>query len=200
MASSALVLARSSHGSKDAGWRWRTRWVKSCARSIASATSADCAWSWASCWASTSVRCSARLRTSQVARRGVKGWETGSATIGRSRPALAAGWDALGLADAADIGRDATIASRVPVRLDLLKELDGGVAPGVPALQEIRLIGIEDTPPIVATVLRHGPCWHLQIPLDGPTAAAHLRGDGRRAPALAVQGPHRVIACLPASS
>jgi hypothetical protein len=39
-------------------------------------------------------------------------------------PALAAGWDALGLADAADIGRDAAIASRVPVRSDLLKELD----------------------------------------------------------------------------
>src|SRR5262249_58454144 len=57
-------------------------------------------------------------------------------------PALAAGWDALGLADAADIGRDAAIAARVPARLDLLQELDGGVAPGVPALQEIRLIGL----------------------------------------------------------
>ena len=36
--------------------------VKSCARSIASATSADCAWSWVSCWASASVRL---RRTSQ---------------------------------------------------------------------------------------------------------------------------------------
>ena len=61
--------------------------------------------------------------------------------------ALAAGWDALGLADAADIGRDAAIAPGVPTRLDLLKELDGGVAPGVPALQEIYLIGIDDTRP-----------------------------------------------------
>ncbi len=61
-----------------------------------------------------------------------------------------------------------------------------------------RFIGIEDTPPIVATVLLHGPRRHLQIPLDGATAAAHLRGDGRRAPALAVQGPHLVIARLPA--
>ena len=51
------------------------------------------------------------------------------------------GVDALGLADAADIGRDAAIAPGVPTRLDLLKELDGGVAPGVPALQEIYLIG-----------------------------------------------------------
>ncbi len=84
-----------------------------------------------------------------------------------------------------------------PLRLDLLQELDGGVAPGVPALQEIRLIGIEDTPPIVAPVLRHGPRRHLQRPLDGAPAAAHLRSEGRRAPALAMQGPHRVIARLP---
>ena len=70
--------------------------------------------------------------------------------------------------------------------------------PGVPALQEIGFIGIEDTPPIVAPVLRHRPRRHLQIPLDGATAAAHLCGDGRRAPALAVQGPHLVIARLPA--
>jgi len=67
-----------------------------------------------------------------------------------------------------------------------------------PALQEIRLIGIEDTPPIMAPVLPGGPGRHLEIPLDSATAAAHVHGDGRRAPALAVQGPHRVIARLPA--
>jgi hypothetical protein len=75
----------------------------------------------------------------------------------RLAPALAAGWDALGLADAADRGRDAARASRVPARLELAEQLDGGVAPGVPALQEIRLRGIEDTPPIVAAVLPDGP-------------------------------------------
>src|SRR5207253_6595571 len=101
-------------------------------------------------------------------------------------PALAAGWDALGLADAADRGRDATIASRVPVRLDLLQELDGGVAPGVPALQEIRLIGIEDTPPIVAPVLPDGPGRGPQIPLDGATTTAHLPRNRPDTPALAV--------------
>ena len=102
------------------------------------------------------------------------------------------------MADTADVGRDTAIAARVPARLDLLKELNGGVAPGIPALQEIRLIGIEDTPPIVALVLPDGPGWHLEIPLDRATAAADLRGDGHGAPALAVQGPDRVIACLPA--
>src|SRR5260370_25399040 len=59
------------------------------------------------------------------------------------------------------------------------------------------LIGIEDTPPVVAPVLWHGPRRHLQIPLDGAPAAADLHGDGRRAPALAMQGPHLLIAGLP---
>src|SRR5215831_18686545 len=61
-------------------------------------------------------------------------------------PALAAGWDALSLADAADIGRDTAIAARVPAPSDLLKKLDGGMTARMPALEEIRLIGIEDTP------------------------------------------------------
>ena len=103
------------------------------------------------------------------------------------------GVDALGLADAADIGRDAAIAACVPTCLDLLKKLDGGVAPGVPALQEIRLIGIDDTSPIVAPVLPAGPGRHLEIPLDRATTAANLRRDGHSAPALPVQGPHLLI-------
>src|SRR5262249_59388798 len=113
-------------------------------------------------------------------------------------PGLAARWHALGLADAADIGRDAAIAACVPARLDLLKELDGGVAPGIPALQEIRRIGIDDTPPIVAPMLPDRPGRQLHIPLDRAAAATDLRGNGHGAPALAGQGPHRVIAGRPA--
>src|SRR5215813_12306901 len=90
---------------------------------------------------------------------------------------------ALGLTDAADIGGDAAIAPGIAPQLELPQQLDGGVAAGIPALQEIVLIGIEDTPPIVAPVLPHGPRRHLQIPLDCAPAAAHLRGNGRRAPA-----------------
>ena len=44
--------------------------VKSCAKSMASATSADCAWSWVSCWVSASVRFASHRSTSQIARRG----------------------------------------------------------------------------------------------------------------------------------
>src|SRR5262249_50986648 len=105
-------------------------------------------------------------------------------------PALAAGWDALGLTDAADIGRDAAIAARIPARLELLKELESGVAPGVPALQENSLIVNDEPSSLVAPLLRPGPRRHLQIALNGTPAAAHLGGDGCRAPALAVQGAY----------
>src|SRR5262249_51764588 len=115
-------------------------------------------------------------------------------------PALAAGWDALGLTDAADIRGNATIAPGVAPQLEFPKQLDGGVAAGIPALQEIVLIGIDDTASIVAPVLPPGPRRHLHIALNGTPAAAHLGGDGCRAPALAVQGPHLIIARLPAGS
>jgi hypothetical protein len=55
-------------------------------------------------------------------------------------PALAAGGDALGLADAADIGRDAAIAARVPAPSDLLKQLDGGMTARIPALQGFPIV------------------------------------------------------------
>src|SRR5439155_1238774 len=98
---------------------------------------------------------------------------------GRLAQALAAGWDALGLADAADIGRDAARAARVPAQSDLLKKLDGGMTARIPALEEQRFVGIQDAPSVVAPVLPPGPRRHLQIALDGAPAAAHLGGGGR---------------------
>src|SRR5215831_21361383 len=71
----------------------------------------------------------------------------------RLAQALAAGWDALSLADAADIGRDAAIAPGVAAGLELVKQLDGRVAAGVPALQDIGLIRVEDAASIVAAML-----------------------------------------------
>ena len=70
----------------------------------------------------------------------------------------------------------------------------------IPALEEQRFVGMQDAPSVVAPVLPPGPRRPLQRALDGAPAAAHLGGDGRRAPALAVQGPRRVIARLPAGS
>src|SRR5262249_57029782 len=100
--------------------------------------------------------------------------------------------------DTADIRGNATIAPGVAPQLEFPKQLDGGVAAGIPALQEIVLIGIDDTASIVAPVLPPRPRRQAQRALDGTPAAAHLGGDGRRAPALMVQGPCLVIARLPA--
>ena len=86
---------------------------------------------------------------------GRRGWETGSATTGGSGKPLAAGWDALGLADAANIRGDTAIAPGVAPQLELPKRLDGGVAAGVPALQDIGLIRVEDAESIVAAMLPH---------------------------------------------
>src|SRR2546429_9425040 len=67
----------------------------------------------------------------------------------RLAQALAAGWDALGLADAADIGRDAARAARVPAQSDLLKKLDGGMTARLPAPEEQRFGGMPDAPSVV---------------------------------------------------
>src|SRR5262249_45503634 len=114
-------------------------------------------------------------------------------------PALASGRQALGLAETAGIGGDAALAPRVAPGLELAKQLDGDAAARIPAFQEIVLIRVEDTVSIVAAVLPHRPRRQAQIPLDGPTAAAHLGGNGGDRPALVAQGPYRLIRRLPRS-
>ena len=133
------AAARCSQGSSCAGCRWRTRVVKSSARSIASATSADCARSWVSCWASSAVRWASRRRTSQVARRGVRagtwapppraGSGAGPGVGGASPGPGGGGWHRRRHGD----------SSRVALGLELPKQLDGRPAAGIPALQEIAL-------------------------------------------------------------
>ena len=150
-----------------------------------------------SCWASASVRC-------VVAPQDQPGRPAGREGRGRRlrhdgqrlAPALASGWQALGLAQPAGIGRDTAIAPGIAPGLELPKQLHRGPAAGVPALEEIVFIGIEHAAAIAAAVLGHGPRRQPQIPLDGVPAVADLRGDGRDGPALAVQGPYRVIGGL----
>jgi hypothetical protein len=96
----------------------------------------------------------------------------------------------------ADIGGDVAIAPRVASRLELAKQLHRRPAARIPACEEILLIGIEHTAPIRTAMLRHRPRWQAQIPLDGVPAATDLRGNGWDRPALAVQGPHRIIGGL----
>jgi hypothetical protein len=89
----ARVAARVSHGSSSAGWRWRTRPAKSCARATAAVSSGACWVSCASWWRACSVDRSDGRRTSQVARRGVSGRRGASITAGSGgwrRPILPA--------------------------------------------------------------------------------------------------------------
>src|SRR5712691_2220067 len=116
----------------------------------------------------------------------------------RLAPALPSGWQALGLADTADIRGDAAIAPRIAPRLELPKELHRGPAARIPALKQVVLRGIAETPPIVAAVLPPGPRRRAHIPLDGAPAAADLRRDRGDRPALVVQGPYFIIERLPA--
>jgi hypothetical protein len=92
----------------------------------------------------------------------------------RLAAALAAGWNALGLANTADVGCDTAIAPRVPTPLELAEQLDGGMAAGVPALEEKRFVGIQHAAPVVAAVLLDGPSRGLQIPLNGATTAGFV--------------------------
>ena len=94
----------------------------------------------------------------------------------RLAPALASGGQALRLANAADIGRDAAITPRIPPWLELAKQRYGGVAAGMPACEEIIGIGIEQTPLLVAAVLPYGRRRHAEIPLDG-APAPHLSAE-----------------------
>src|SRR5712691_11095798 len=104
----------------------------------------------------------------------------------RLTPALTSGWQALSLAEAAGIGRDAAIAPRVAPGLELPKQLHRRPAAGVPPLEQEDFVGIEHATPIRAAVLGHGPRRQAQIPLDSVPAVAHLRGNGWHGPALAV--------------
>ena len=80
--------------------------------------------SWASCWASASVRFASRRSTSQVARRGVKGWHDG---LGHDAAGAASrrrwrGGRPWACRKRLGIGRDAAIAARVAPLLEVAKQ------------------------------------------------------------------------------
>ena len=152
-----------------------------------------------SCWASASVRFVSRRSTSQVARRGVKGWHAGSATRGQGLARAAVpGRQALGLPQAAGIGRDHAIAPRIATLAEVAKQPHGGVAARIPALEEIRFIGVEHTVPAVAAPFAPRKRGAPEIALHRAQTQPDLLGNGRGRPALAVQGPDLRMQRLPA--
>ena len=156
---------RCSQRSRDSGCRWRTSCVNAWASSMASVTSACCSRNCASCCASASVRFVSRRSTNQVARRGVKGWHAGSATAGR-------GWRGRGAqgrpGPAATGGHRLhyPIASRIATLAEVAKQSHRVVAPRIPALEEIRLIGVEATLPEVTATPAPGKGGGPEIALD----------------------------------
>src|SRR5262249_61253774 len=73
-----------------------------------------------------------------------------------------------------------------------------GVASGIPALEEIRLIGVEDTVAEVAATPAPGKGGCPEIALDRAQTQPDLLRNGRGRPALAVQGPDLRMQRLPA--
>jgi hypothetical protein len=130
-------------------------------------------------------------------------WRQGLAQwLGHGRqglPGVAVSWrQALGLSQPAGIGRDHPIAPRIATLAEVAKEPHRGVAPGIPALEEIRLIGVEATVAEVAAPFaprkRGGP----EIALHGAQTQPDVLRNSRGRPALAVQGPDLRMQRLPA--
>jgi len=108
------------------------------------------------------------------------------------------GRQALGLSQPAGIGRDHPIAARIATLAEVAKQPHRGVAPGIPALEEIRLIGVEDTVAEVAATPAPGKGGCPEIALDRAQTQPDLLRNGRGRPALAVQGPDLRMQRLPA--
>src|SRR5205085_7409323 len=124
-------------------------------------------------------------------------WRLGHGRQGRVWAAVPGG-QALGLPQTAGIGRDHPIAPRIATLTEVAKQPHGGVAPRIPALEEIRLIWVEDTVPAVAPPF--APCKRgaPEIALHGAQTQPDVLGNGRGGPALVVQGPDLRMQRLPA--
>ena len=102
---------------------------------------------------------------------------------------MASGCQALGLADTADRGGDAASAPWIAPRLELPKQQHRAPAAGVPALQELGLIGMEQAPPIVATVRLHRARRQAQMGERRGAGMAQAPRPPQRATALAAGAP-----------
>jgi hypothetical protein len=77
-----------------------------------------------------------------------------------------AGSQALGLPQPADIGSDHPITARIVSLTKLAKQPHGSVAPCIPTLEEIWLIGVKDALPQVATTAASHMGGAAEIALD----------------------------------
>ena len=108
------------------------------------------------------------------------------------------GRQALGLPQAAGISRNHAIAPSIATLAEVAKQPHRGIAPRIPALEEIRLIGVKDTLPEVTATSAPRKRGAPEIALDRAQTQPEVLRNGRGRPALAVQGPDLRMQCLPA--
>ena len=142
------------------------------------------------------------LRLASQHQPGRPAWCQGLARrLGHGRQGLACaampGRQALGLPQTTGIGSDHTIAASIATLAKVAKQPHGGIAPRIPALKEIRLIGSEDTLPEVTTTSAPRKGGGPEITLDRAQTQPNLLRNGRGRPALAVQGPDLRMQRLP---
>ena len=185
-------------GSSASGCRWRTRVAKSCARSIASVTSACCAQlGELLCLSLGALRLASEDKPCRPARRQRLARRLGHRGQGLSRTAVPGG-QALRLPQPASIGRNHAVAPRIAPLSEVAKQPHRGIAPGIPAREQIRLIGGEQTVPEVTATFAPRKGGGPEIALHRAETHADMLGNGRGRPALAVQGPDLLMQRLPA--
>jgi hypothetical protein len=108
------------------------------------------------------------------------------------------GGQALGLTQAAGIGRHEAIASGIATPLEVAKQPHRGVAARIPALEERGFVGIQQAAAAVTPPLAPQKGGGLEIPLHGARTNSNMLCDGGDRPALAMQGLDLLIHMLPA--
>jgi hypothetical protein len=89
-------------------------------------------------------------------------------------------------AKAANIIGDDTILPLKALGLNLAAQLKSIMAAGVPALEQVGFIGIEQRGVASPSRLAFGKGRGLKILFDGATVASHLSGDGFHRPSLLI--------------
>ena len=162
---------------------------------MASVTSACCARNWVEllCLGFGALRLAPEHQPGGPARRQGLARRLGHSGQGLARAAVPGG-QALGLPQPAGIGRDHAIAPSIAPLAEVAKQPHGGIAPGIPALEQIRLIGGEHTVPEVTATFAPRKGGGPEIALHRAQTQPDLLRNGRGRPALAVQGPDLLYA------
>lgn len=104
----------------------------------------------------------------------------------------------MGLTQTAGIGGHEGIAAGIAAWFEIPKQLCGGAAACIPALEERGFVGIQQAAAAVTPPLAPHKGGGLEIPLHGARTDPHVLGNREHGPPLVVQGPDLLIHTLPA--